>query len=57
MIKAAGLAASVGEANRLIAGQGVKINGELVSDHAVKLTAGVLVVQVGKRRFARVTLT
>ena len=57
MIKAAGLAASVGEANRLIAGQGVKINGELVSDHAVKLEAGVLVLQVGKRRFARVTLS
>ena len=57
MIKAAGLAASVGEANRLIAGQGVKINGELVSDHALKLEAGVLVLQVGKRRFARVTLS
>jgi len=57
MIKAAGLAASVGEANRLIAGQGVKLGGELVSDHAVKLDAGVYVLQVGKRRFAKVTLS
>ena len=57
MIKAAGLAPSVGEANRLIAGQGVKLGGELVVDHAVKLDAGVYVLQVGKRRFAKVTLS
>jgi len=36
---------------------GVKIDGATVSDKALKVEAGEFVVQVGKRRFARVTLT
>ena len=36
---------------------GVRIDGAVVSDKAVKIEAGVFVLQVGKRKFARVTLT
>jgi tyrosyl-tRNA synthetase len=36
---------------------GVKIDGTIVSDRALKVDAGEYVVQVGKRRFARVTLS
>ena len=35
---------------------GVRIDGAVVSDRALKLDAGTFVVQVGKRKFARVTL-
>jgi tyrosyl-tRNA synthetase len=35
----------------------VRIDGTAVSDKSLKLPAGVYVVQVGKRRFARVTLS
>jgi tyrosyl-tRNA synthetase len=42
---------------RLIDGGGVRIDGGVVGDKALKLTAGTYVVQVGKRKFARVTLT
>jgi len=56
VLKAAGLVASSGEGNRLIDGGGVRIDGSVVSDKALKLTSGTVVVQVGKRKFARVTL-
>ncbi len=56
LLKAAGLAASSGEGNRLIEGGGVRIDGTVVSDKGLKLEAGTFVVQVGKRKFARVTL-
>ncbi|MEX1167618.1 MAG: tyrosine--tRNA ligase [Hydrogenophaga sp.] len=56
LLKAAGLAASSGEGNRLIEGGGVRIDGAVVSDKGLKLGAGTCVVQVGKRKFARVTL-
>jgi tyrosyl-tRNA synthetase len=56
-LKAAGLAPSTSEANRLIEGGGVRIEGSVVSDKALKLDAGVHVVQVGKRKFARVHLS
>jgi tyrosyl-tRNA synthetase len=56
LLKAAGLAPSGSEANRLIDGGGVRIDGAVVSDKGLKLEAGTCVVQVGKRRFARVTL-
>jgi tyrosyl-tRNA synthetase len=36
---------------------GVRIDGTAISDKALKLPAGTVVVQVGKRKFARVTLT
>jgi tyrosyl-tRNA synthetase len=56
VLKAAGLAASGSEGNRLIEGGGVRIDGAVISDKGLKLDAGVRVVQVGKRKFARVTL-
>ncbi len=57
LLKEAGLVASTSEALRMIQGGGVKIDGEKVEDKALKLSAGsTLVVQVGKRKFARVTL-
>jgi len=56
LLRQAGLAPSASEALRLIDGGGVRIDGALVADKALKLAAGAYVVQVGKRRFARVTL-
>ncbi|WP_423192834.1 tyrosine--tRNA ligase [Cupriavidus sp. H18C2] len=56
LLKQANLVPSTSEANRNIEQGGVKIDGETVSDKAVKIAAGTYVVQVGKRRFARVTL-
>jgi len=56
VLKQAGLAPSTSEANRLIDGGGVRVDGAVVSDRGLKLTAGTYVVQVGKRKFARVTL-
>ncbi|CAN5619579.1 tyrosine--tRNA ligase [soil metagenome] len=57
LLKQAGLAASTSEGNRLIDGNGVRIDSTAVSDKGLKLEAGVYVVQVGKRKFARVTLS
>ena len=57
LLKMAGLAASSGEGNRLIDGGGVRVDSSVVSDKALKLGAGTYVVQVGKRKFARVTLS
>ena len=56
LLKAAGLAPSGSEASRLIDGGGVRVDSCVVSDKALKLAAGTYVVQVGKRKFARVTL-
>jgi tyrosyl-tRNA synthetase len=56
LLRQAGLAPSASEANRLIDQGGVRIDGETVCDKSLKLPAGVFVVQVGKRKFARVTL-
>ncbi|MCF8168395.1 MAG: tyrosine--tRNA ligase [Rhodoferax sp.] len=56
LLKLAGLAASSGEGNRLIDGAGVRVDSNVVSDKALKLGAGTYVLQVGKRKFARVTL-
>ena len=56
LIKSAGLTESNGEANRLIEGGGVRVDSSVVSDKGLKLGAGTYVVQVGKRKFARVTL-
>ena len=57
LLRQAGLAPSASEANRLIDGGGVRIDSVVVSDKGLKLPAGSFVVQVGKRRFARVTLS
>ncbi|MBT9527848.1 MAG: tyrosine--tRNA ligase [Rhizobacter sp.] len=56
LLKQAGLAPSGSEATRLIEGNGVRVDGSVVSDKGLKLAAGTYVVQVGKRKFARVTL-
>ncbi|MBL0426423.1 tyrosine--tRNA ligase [Ramlibacter alkalitolerans] len=56
LLKQAGLAPSTSEANRLIDGGGVRIDQSPVSDKGLKLEAGTYVVQVGKRKFARVVL-
>ena len=56
VLKQANLAPSTSEANRLIDGGGVRVDGAVVSDKGLKLPAGSYVVQVGKRKFARVTL-
>ena len=56
LLKQANLAPSTSEANRLIDGGGVRVDGNVVSDRGLKLDAGTFVVQVGKRKFARVTL-
>ena len=57
LLKAAGLAPSTSEASRLIDGGGVRVDSSVVSDKGLKLAAGAYVLQVGKRKFARVTLT
>lgn len=56
LLKQAGLVPSGAEANRNIEQHGVRVDGTVISDRALKLDAGVYLVQVGKRRFARVTL-
>jgi tyrosyl-tRNA synthetase len=50
-------APSTTEANRLIDQGGVRIDGGVVSDKGLKLQAGTFVAQVGKRKFARITLS
>jgi tyrosyl-tRNA synthetase len=57
LLKQANLAPSTSEGNRLIDGGGVRIDSAVVSDKALKLAAGTYVVQVGRRKFARVTLS
>ena len=56
LLKAAQLAPSTTEALRLVDQGGVRVDGSAVSDRGLKLDAGTYVVQVGKRKFARVTL-
>ena len=58
VLKQSGLTASTSEAMRMIDQGGVKLNGEKVSDKALKLSAGgPFVIQVGKRKFARVLIS
>jgi tyrosyl-tRNA synthetase len=57
LLKQAGLSPSTSEAQRMIDQGGVKLDGERVSDRALKITPPrTLVAQVGKRKFARVTI-
>jgi len=57
LLKQAGLVASTSDAIRQIAGGGVRLDGERVADKGVAVPAGATVVaQVGKRKFARVTV-
>jgi tyrosyl-tRNA synthetase len=57
LLKAAGLVPSSTEGLRMVEQGGVRIDGVVISDRALKLDAGTFVLQVGKRKFARVTLT
>lgn len=57
VLKQAGLTASTSEALRMVEQGGVKLDGEKVSDKALRLAKGkTAVLQVGKRKFARVTI-
>jgi tyrosyl-tRNA synthetase len=58
LLKQAGLTPSTSEAQRMIEQGGVKLDGERVSDKGLKLLPGrTVVAQVGKRKFARITIT
>ncbi len=58
VLKQAGLVASTSEALRMIEGGGVRADGEKIVDKNLPLLAGkTVVLQVGKRKFSRVTLT
>jgi tyrosyl-tRNA synthetase len=58
VLKQAGLVASTSEAMRMIAAGGVRADGNKISDKGLSLSAGkIVVLQVGKRKFARVTVT
>ena len=57
LLKQAGLTASTSEALRMIEQGGVRVNGERVADKGLAVKRGdTAVLQVGKRKFARVTL-
>ncbi len=56
VLKQANLCPSTSEALRMVEQGGVRIDGAAVSDKGLRLEAGTFVVQVGKRKFARVTL-
>jgi tyrosyl-tRNA synthetase len=57
LLKQANLCPSSSDALRMVEQGGVRIDGVTVSDKALKVDAGTFVVQVGKRKFARVTLS
>ena len=58
LCKQAGLTASTSEAMRLIEQRGLKVDGEVVADKTRVVAAGTtVVIQAGKRKFARVTIT
>ena len=57
LLKQAGLVPSVSEALRMIEQGGVRLDGERLSDKGLRVARGETVVaQVGKRKFARITL-
>ncbi len=58
LAKQAGLVESTSEALRLIAQRGLKVDGDVVADKVLVIAAGTtVVVQAGKRKFARVTVS
>lgn len=57
LLKEAGLVSSTSDALRMIRQGAVKIDGEKVEDTKLVPAAGEAVYQVGKRKFARVTLS
>lgn len=56
LLKEAGLVSSTSEALRMVKQGGVKIDGEKVEDSKLVITASTAIYQVGKRKFARVTI-
>ncbi len=56
LLKQAQLAPSGSEAMRLVEQAGVRVDGAVVSDKGLKLGRGTYVIQVGKRKFARITI-
>lgn len=56
LLKQANLCPSASDALRMVEQGGVRIDGAVISDKGLKVDAGTFVVQVGKRKFARVTL-
>jgi tyrosyl-tRNA synthetase len=57
LLKQANLCASTSEAMRMVDQGGVRIDGAVISDKQLQVEAGTVVLQVGKRKFAKVTLT
>ncbi|MDB5797220.1 MAG: tyrosine--tRNA ligase [Paucimonas sp.] len=57
LLKQANLCSSTSEALRMVDQDGVRIDGVTISDRGLKVAAGSFVVQVGKRKFARVVLS
>jgi len=58
LAKQAGIVESTSEALRLITQRGLKVDGDVVADKALVVASGTtVVVQAGKRKFARVTVT
>jgi tyrosyl-tRNA synthetase len=57
LLKQTNLCASTGEGLRMVEQGGVRIDGAVISDKGLKVEAGTFVLQVGKRKFAKVTLT
>jgi tyrosyl-tRNA synthetase len=56
LLREAGLVASGAEAQRNVEQGGVRVDGDKIEDKALQLSAGTYVLQVGKRKFARVTI-
>lgn len=56
VLRQSGLVPSSSEAGRMLAQNGVRVDGAVVSDRGLELAAGTYVVQVGKRKFRRVTI-
>ncbi len=57
LLKQANLCASTSEAMRMVDQGGVRIDGAVISDKQLQVQAGTVVLQVGKRKFAKVTLS
>ena len=57
LLKQANLCASTSEAMRMVDQGGVRIDGTVISDKALQVQAGTVVLQVGKRKFAKVHLS
>jgi tyrosyl-tRNA synthetase len=57
LIREAGLSASGAEAQRNVEQGGVRLDGQRIEDKSLQIGVGSYVLQVGKRKFARVTVT